>query len=104
MRSAPTLAPFLQSFFTNHLIAQKEVSPHTITSYRDTFRLLLKFLSKRLRRSPSSILLEEVDAPVIVAFLGELEMQRGIGPRSRNLRLSAIRSFFRYLSSNHLLI
>jgi site-specific recombinase XerD len=98
MRSTPTLAPFLQSFFTNRLIGQKQVSPHTISSYRDTFRLLLRFLSKRLRRSPSSILLEEVEAPVIVAFLDELEKQRGIGARSRNLRLSAIRSFFRYLS------
>lgn len=98
MRSAPTLAPFLQSFFTNRLIGQKQVSPHTIFAYRDTFRLLLRFLNKRLRRSPSGILLEEVEAPVIVAFLDELEKQRGISPRSRNLRLSAIRSFFRYLS------
>jgi site-specific recombinase XerD len=79
LKSAPSLAPLLQGFFTNRLIAQKQVSPHTITSYRDTFRLVLKFLSKRLRRSPSSILLEEVEAPVIVAFLDELEKQRGSG-------------------------
>jgi site-specific recombinase XerD len=98
LKTTPTLAPFLQSFFTNRLIGQKQVSTHTISSYRDTFRLLLSFLNKRLRKSPSGILLEEIEAPVIVAFLDELETQRKISPRSRNLRLSAIRSFFRYLS------
>jgi site-specific recombinase XerD len=98
MKTAPTFAPLLQSFFTDRLIRQKEASSHTISSYRDTFRLLLRFLNKRLRKPPSSLLLEEVEAPLIVAFLDELERQRGISPRSRNLRLSAIRSFFHFLS------
>jgi len=98
MKSADALAPFLQSFFTSHLIRQKQVSSHTICSYRDTFRLLLKFLDKRLHKPPSRLLLEDLAAPLIVAFLDELEKERRISPRSRNLRLSAIRSFFRYLS------
>jgi site-specific recombinase XerD len=98
MNTPHSLAPFLQSFFTSRLLRQMQVSSHTISSYRDTFRLLLRFLDKRLRKPPSSLLLEEIEAPLIVAFLDDLENQRGISPRSRNLRLSAIRSFFRYLS------
>lgn len=91
--------PFLlQSFFTRRLIQQRQVSPHTISSYRDTFRLLLKFTEKRLHRQPSALVLEDIDAPVGTAFLDDLEKGRGITARSRNLRLTAIRSFFRYVS------
>lgn len=98
MKTPATLAPLLQAFFTNRLIREKQASPHTIASYRDTFRLLLRFLEKRLRKQPSSLTLDDVQAPVIVAFLDELEKQRSISTRSRNLRLTAIRSFFRYVS------
>jgi site-specific recombinase XerD len=98
MKHATSFAPLLQSFFTSRLIQQKQASPHTIGSYRDTFRLLLKFLEKRLRKTPSRLTLDEVRAPVIVAFLDELEETRKISARSRNLRLTAIRSLFRYLA------
>ncbi|HEX8798102.1 MAG TPA: site-specific integrase, partial [Terriglobales bacterium] len=69
---------------------------HTIASYRDTFRLLFRFTEKRLHKTPSRLTLEEIDAPLVAAFLNDLEKSRSISPRSRNLRLTAIRSFFRY--------
>jgi integrase/recombinase XerD len=86
----------LQSFFTTRLMSQRKVSPHTIASYRDTFRLLLQFAQKRLRKPPTQLRLEDVDASLIGAFLDDLERGRGNGARSRNLRLTAVRSFFRY--------
>jgi site-specific recombinase XerD len=90
------LAPLLERFFTQRLMQQRQVSPHTISSYRDTFRLFLKFMQLRLHKPPSSLKFAEIDAPSIVAFLDHLEKQRGLSARSRNLRLSAIHSFFRY--------
>ena len=98
MKSPTNFAFLLQSFFTQRLIQQRRVSHHTISSYRDTFRLLLRFIQKRLEKTPSALALEEIDAPLIAAFLDDLEKIRGITPRSRNLRLTAIRSFFHYLS------
>jgi site-specific recombinase XerD len=89
-------APLLERFFTQRLMQQRQVSPHTISSYRDTFRLLLKFAQQRLHKPPSQLKFEEVDAELIVAFLDHLEKQRGLSVRSRNLRLTAIHSFFRY--------
>ena len=86
----------LQSFFTTRLMAQRKVSPHTIASYRDTFRLLLLFAQKRLRKAPSQLDLDDLDASFIGAFLDDLEACRNNGARSRNLRLTAVRSFFRY--------
>ncbi len=90
------LAPLLEGFFTKRLIDQRRVSPHTVASYRDTFRLLLKFGAAKLRRSPAHLSLADVDAPLIAEFLNELEKGRGCGVRSRNQRLAAIRSFFHY--------
>src|SRR5437867_13275297 len=75
---------------------QRQVSPHTISSYRDTFRMFLKFAQQRLHKPPSSLNFEQIDAPLIVAFLDHLEKQRRLSSRSRNLRLTAIHSFFRY--------
>jgi site-specific recombinase XerD len=98
MNPTTDFAFLLQSFFTRRLIQQRQVSPHTISSYRDTFRLLLKFTEKHLHRRPSALVLEDIDAPLVTAFLDELEKLRGITARSRNLRLTAIRSFFRYVS------
>jgi integrase/recombinase XerD len=77
-------------------MSQRKASPHTIASYRDTFRLLLQFAQKRLRKAPSQLALDDLDAAFIGAFLDSLENQRGNGARSRNLRLTAVRSFFRY--------
>ena len=92
----PTFPALLQRFFTQRLMQQKRVSAHTIKSYRDTFRLLLRFAQKRLRTSPDRLAFENIDAPFISAFLNELEKTRGVAARTRNLRLTAIRSFFRF--------
>jgi site-specific recombinase XerD len=91
-----SLATLLERFFLDRLMRQRQVSPHTVASYRDTFRLLLEFANRRLHKQPSHLTLEEVDAPLITAFLDDLEANRKITARSRNLRLTAIRSFFRY--------
>jgi len=86
----------LQKFFTERLMRQRQASPHTVSCYRDTFRLLLQFTERQLRKPPSRLSLEDVDAPLITAFLEDLESRRRNKARSRNLRLTAIRSFFRY--------
>ena len=96
MTAIPSLAPLLQGFFTQRLMQQRQVSPHTITSYRDTFRQFLKFTQQRLRKPPSALSFEEIDAPLVVRFLDHLEKHQGLSVRSRNLRLTAIHSFFRY--------
>src|SRR5271154_1862701 len=96
MRDHANLPALLQSFFTTRLMTQRKVSPHTIASYRDTFRLLLQFAHKRLHKAPSQLGLDDLDASLIGAFLEDLETRRRNGSRSRNLRLTAIRSFFRY--------
>jgi integrase/recombinase XerD len=96
MNTPADLSPLLEAFFTQRLIAQRKVSPHTINSYRDTFCLLLKFAEKRLRCPPSKLTLEKLAAPFLAAFLDDLEATGANGPRTRNLRLAAIRSFFRY--------
>ncbi len=98
MTAATNLAPLLERFFTQRLMQERQVSPHTICSYRDTFRLFLKFTQQRLHKSPSALVFEEIDAPLVVAFLDHLEKQRGLSVRSRNLRLTAIHSFFRYVA------
>jgi site-specific recombinase XerD len=86
----------LERFFTHRLMQQRQASPHTISSYRDTFRMLLKFVQERLQTPPAQLALEAVDAPLIVRFLDHLEAHRKLSVRSRNLRLTAIHSFFRY--------
>jgi site-specific recombinase XerD len=91
-----TLAPLLQAFFSERLQGQRRASPHTIAAYRDTFRLLLGFAEKRLGKPPSRLLLDDLDASFVSAFLDHLEKQRGNSPRTRNARLAAIRSFFRF--------
>ncbi|MEJ2419966.1 MAG: site-specific integrase [Exilibacterium sp.] len=98
MTSSTNLAPLLERFFMQRLMQERRVSPHTISSYRDTFRLFLKFTQQRLHKPPSTLVFEEIDAPLIVAFLDHLEKQRGLSVRSRNLRLAAIHSFFRYIA------
>jgi site-specific recombinase XerD len=97
MKPTP-LASLLEKFFTERLMRQRQVSAHTVASYRDTFRLLLQYAQRQLRKAPSELTLDAIDAPLISAFLNELEATRRIRARSRNLRLTAIRSFFRYVS------
>ncbi len=96
MKTYSELAPLLESFFTKRLITQRQASPCTIAAYRDTFRLLLAFAQERLRRAPFKLGLEALNAPFISEFLDHLEKARSNTARSRNLRLAAIRSFFRY--------
>lgn len=96
MKTITPLSAWLQSFFTDRLISQRQVSPHTIASYRDTFRLLFQFAHRQLNKLPSHLTLEDLDAPFIGTFLDHVETQRNNNIRSRNLRLTAIRSFFQY--------
>jgi len=98
MKNNNSFPALLEKFFTYRLIAQRRVSQHTIASYRDTFRLLLQFANKNLKKQPSSIKLDDLDAPLISTFLDHIEKQRKNVIRSRNLRLTAIRSFFRFVS------
>src|SRR6202521_6168911 len=96
--SACNVATLIERYFTERLMRQRAVSANTIASYRDTFRLLFAFAQARLRKPPSALALDDLDAPFISAFLADLETSRGAGVRTRNLRLTAIRSFFRFAS------
>jgi integrase/recombinase XerD len=91
-----TLAPILESFFTHRLITQRRVSPNTVASYRDTFRLLLGFAEQVTGKAPCQLRLTDLDAPLITAFLDHLERERRNGVRTRNARLVAVHSLFRH--------
>jgi integrase/recombinase XerD len=95
------LAPTLQAFFTQRLIGQRQASPNTIASYRDTLRLLLTFAERQAGRPPSRLQLEDLDAALIVAFLEHLERERGNTARTRNARLAAVHSLFRFAALAH---
>lgn len=95
------LAPTLEAFFTDRLIKQRHASQHTIAAYRDTVRLLLRFAAEHTRTPPSDLDITDLDAPLIGAFLDHLEHERGNSARTRNARLAAIRSLFRYAALNH---
>jgi len=95
------LAPTLQAFFTDRLITQRDVSPSTVTAYRDTFRLLLAFVEQQTGKQPFQLDLADLDAPLIGAFLTHLEHDRHNTPRTRNARLAAIHSFYRYAGLRH---
>jgi integrase/recombinase XerD len=95
------LAPALQAFFTERLITQRNASPRTIAAYRDTFRLLLRFAHEQTGRQPFHMDIDDLDAPLIAAFLTHLERDRGNSPRTRNARLGAIHSFYRYAALEH---
>ncbi|MGH2608192.1 MAG: tyrosine-type recombinase/integrase [Tepidiformaceae bacterium] len=88
----------LQDFFQRRLLAQRGASAQTIASYRDSFELLLSYAELRTRRCPSALTLDDLDAPLVLDFLDHLETERRNCPRTRNLRLTAIRSFMRYAS------
>lgn len=96
--STATLPVLLQSFFTERLLTQRQVSAHTIASYRDTFRLLLRFAQLERHKRPSELDLSDLDADLIGSFLTSLEQLRRCSARTRNARLTAIRSFFSYAS------
>lgn len=96
MTPQPSFAALLEGFFTQRLMQQRQASRHTVASYRDTFRLLLQFAQQRLHKAPATLALEDIDAPLVAAFLNELEQVRGVTARTRNLRLTAVHSFFHY--------
>jgi len=95
------LAPTLQAFFSDRLIRQRHASPHTIAAYRDTLRLLLTYAAGELERQPCQLDIGDLDAPLIGRFLDHLEQQRANSVRTRNLRLAAIHSLFRYAQHRH---
>jgi integrase/recombinase XerD len=92
------LAPILEAFFTDRLMTQRGASPHTIASYRDTFALLLGYIHQQTGKLPAQLDLADLDAATIGAFLQQLETTRGNSAATRNARLAAIRSLFRYAS------
>ena len=98
------LGPLLQTYFCSYLISQRDLSPRTIRSYRDTFRLFLRFLQRQHRIQPDAVCVDDLDAPRVLAFLKDLEKSRDNCPRSRNARLAAIRSFFRHVAATNPLL
>lgn len=92
------LAVHLEAFFAERLVRDRHASPHTVAAYRDTFRLLLRFIEHRLGREPARLGVTDIDAPIIATFLEHLERERRNSVRSRNARLAAIHSFFRFVA------
>src|SRR5215471_5164146 len=98
MTSSGLVGFLLQIFFTDYLVAQKRASLETIASYRDTFRLLLRFVHRETSIEPAQLTIPELHADIILRFLDSLERDRGNSIVSRNLRLTAIRSFYRMVA------
>ena len=95
------LAATLEAYFADRLIGQRHASPHTVAAYRDSWRLLLRFMRDRTGKQPSELDLADLDAPAVGAFLDHLEQERHNSARTRNARLAAIRSFFHYAALRH---
>ncbi len=91
------IAPYLSAFLREHLPRERRASPHTCETYAYAFQLLLCFAANKLNTHPSSLELEQIDAPLVLAFLEHLECERGNAPKTRNARLAAIHAFFRFL-------
>lgn len=96
-----SIAPTLQSFFTDRLVRQRQASPRTVAAYRDTLRLLLGFVQRRTGTAPEKLDWSDLGSDVISAFLNHLEDERGNSARTRNVRLTAIRSLFSYAALQH---
>ena len=95
------IAPTLQAFFTDRLVQQRQASPQTVASYRDTMRVLLTFVHQQTGKTPAQLDWDDLDATTISAFLNHLEDERRNSTRTRNLRLTAIRSLFSYAALRH---
>ena len=95
------LAPTVQAFFTQRLLRERNASPHTIAAYRDTIKLLLRFAATRCGREPSMLDVADLDPDTVAAFLDHLQTDRGNSARTRNARLAAIHSLFRYAALRH---
>ncbi len=91
------LAPHLSAYLREHLPRERAVSPHTVKTYANCFVLLVQFAADRLKRRPTDLEVEDLDTDMIMAFLDHVEIGRGSCVRTRNGRLAAIRSFFRYI-------
>lgn len=98
--TASTFPALLQCFFTDRLCTQMEASANTVAGYRDTFRLFLRFASEQRGKAPTRLGIEDLDVDLVADFLLHVETARGNSARSRNTRLAAIRSFFRYVAMN----
>jgi site-specific recombinase XerD len=98
------LGPLLRRYFYEYLVSQRDLSPQTIGSYRDTFKLLLAFMERRYRIKADVVCVDDLDAPCVLAFLDGLERQRNNTARTRNARRAAIRSFLRYAAGNNPLL
>ncbi|MBW2436865.1 MAG: tyrosine-type recombinase/integrase [Deltaproteobacteria bacterium] len=98
MKTNNSFPGLLESFFTDRLMRQRQASPNTIASYRDSFCLLFNFAKQRLNKDPSGLSIEDLNAPFIGSFLNHIEKDRGNCARSRNVRLAAIHSFFKYVA------
>ena len=98
--NAAGVAGILQRFFTDRLLEQQGVSPHTVASYRDTFRLLLRYAAQQLKRAPCELHMEELDSSFLEKFLRHLERDRANSARTRNARLSALHAFFHFVAIN----
>lgn len=98
MKTQATFSELLQSYFSQRLIGECGASPHTIANYRDAFRLLIAFARQSLKKPPTTLTIPDLDAPFVCRFLDHLERERGVSARSRNVRLSAIHSFFYYVA------
>src|ERR1700730_14331582 len=96
-----SLAPTLQAFFTERLVAQRDASPNTIAAYRDTLRLLLDFAHDQTNKAPAQLDFVDLDARLIGAFLDHLERHRRCSVSTRNARLAAVRSLFRFAAFRH---
>ncbi len=92
------LAPLLEAFFTERLMRQRQASPNTVESYSTTFRVMLEFAHEKMKKEPSKLLFEDLDAPFISRFLDHLESARGNSARTRNARLAPIHAFFKYVA------
>lgn len=100
MKTEADFPQLLQSFFMDRLMNQQQVSRNTIATHRDSFRLLVSFGQKRLKKAPSNLSMQDLDVPFILEFLDHLEKERGNSVRSRNVRLAAIHAFFRFVALN----
>jgi site-specific recombinase XerD len=100
---APSFAALVQLFFTEYLVAQRAVSPHTVACYRDGLMLFLAFAQQRLRKTPTTLRLVDIDPDLILSFLDDLEHKRHNSVRSRNLRLTALRAFLKFAARRDVL-
>jgi site-specific recombinase XerD len=100
MSKPPNLACLLESFFRSRLVEQRNVSPLTVATYRDALRLFVLYASRHAKREACRLEVQDLDRDMVLGFLQHVEQDRGNGPRTRNARLTAIRSFFRHVAAN----